>query len=870
MARVQFEEELLKKLEQKTSARLSEETILLRAFKYFDLDNSGTVSLDEWLRALEKIGILIVDRGLFERYFREYDLDQSGSLDYKEFSAVICGTKPKVAPVQYRDQQRVEEVLEAIRAKLATRGARGIIGLGRQFRLMDDDNSGDLSYQEFATALTSYRIGVSDEDLTLIFKVVDRDQSGSVNYDEFLRSLRGTMNSFRKNLVTSAFNKLDRDGSGVIDIRDLADVYNARSHPEVRSGQKTEEAVLNEFLETFETHHNLTTGARDHRVTPEEFEEYYNNVSASIDNDQHFELLMNNAWKLTEAPAYTRNKGWTNTQEQTQTFGQRPTREKAGYSSEGITTAYKRVPVKSAAPALRTADEPQQVIDRFRQKLAARGGRGILGLQRQFKIMDDDNSKQLSLAEFRKGCKDFRIDVSDAEIEDLFRITDRDGSGQIDYDELLRTVRGPMNDFRKALVHQAWRKLDRDGSGVVDVDEIREMYSARQHPAVRSGKKTEDEVLGEFLETFEMHHNIRDRSQLDHRVTREEFEEYYNNISGSIDDDRYFEEMMNTAWRLKGGSPVKAAWTNSYESGQPTGRASWMADHHRSMLGGSVSSTAPFGTSDVPTDWSTSLRPRTSADNLLNMAQQTPAAGVPTWPGQSKIYNVGSRPQTASASSQSTIKALREKLALRGARGIIGLGRQFRIMDDDGSRKIEYPEFAKAMRDYRLEFSDAEVQQLFTVFDTDRSGSVDYEEFLGHLRGPLNERRKQLVLQAYAKLDRTGDGIVDIEDLRGVYDSSNHPDVKMGKKSKDEVLFEFLDTFEMHHEQVVRLTQTGSGRDHRVTQEEFLTYYEQVSASIDDDRYFELMIKNAWNLEGRSYERGWAGDNTAPPTRSRH
>jgi hypothetical protein len=174
------------------------------------------------------------------------------------------------------------------------------------------------------------------------------------------------------------------------------------------------------------------------------------------------------------------------------------------------------------------------------------------------------------------------------------------------------------------------------------------------------------------------------------------------------------------------------------------------------------------------------------------------------------------------------------------------------------------------MRDYRLEFSDAEVQQLFTVFDTDRSGSVDYEEFLSHLRGPLNERRKQLVLQAYAKLDRTGDGIVDIEDLRGVYDSSNHPDVKMGKKTKDEVLFEFLDTFEMHHEQVVRLTQTGSGRDHRVTQEEFLTYYEQVSASIDDDRYFELMIKNAWNLEGRSYERGWAGDNTSPPTRSRH
>jgi hypothetical protein len=33
-------------------------------------------------------------------------------------------------------------------------------------------------------------------------------------------------------------------------------------------------------------------------VTMEEFVEYYNNVSASIDNDQYFELMMVNAWNL--------------------------------------------------------------------------------------------------------------------------------------------------------------------------------------------------------------------------------------------------------------------------------------------------------------------------------------------------------------------------------------------------------------------------------------------------------------------------------------------------------------------------------------------------------------------------------------------
>jgi hypothetical protein len=62
----------------------------------------------------------------------------------------------------------------------------------------------------------------------------------------------------------------------------------------VKSGRKTEDDILGEFLETFEMHHNLKGGIRDQNVTREEFLEYYNNVSANIDNDQYFELMIVN------------------------------------------------------------------------------------------------------------------------------------------------------------------------------------------------------------------------------------------------------------------------------------------------------------------------------------------------------------------------------------------------------------------------------------------------------------------------------------------------------------------------------------------------------------------------------------------------
>jgi len=77
---------------------------------------------------------------------------------------------------------------------------------------------------------------------------------------------------------------------------------------------------------------------------------------------------------------------------------------------------------------------------------------------------------------------------------------------------------------------------------------------------------------------------------------------------------------------------------------------------------------------------------------------------------------------------------LREKLASRGPRGIISLGKQFRIMDDDNSRTLEFSEFYKAMKDLQLGFSDDEVKLLFAGFDIDRSGHISYDEFLRIIR----------------------------------------------------------------------------------------------------------------------------------------
>ena len=50
-----------------------------------------------------------------------------------------------------------------------------------------------------------------------------------------------------------------------------------------------------------------------------------------------------------------------------------------------------------------------------------------------------------------------------------------------------------------------------------------------------------------------------------------------------------------------------------------------------------------------------------------------------------------------------------------------------------------------------------------------------------------------------------------------------------------------------------------------MTLEEFMEYYSNISSSIDNDQYFELMINNAWNVKGdaatyKTYDKAWVSD----------
>ncbi|KAJ7987118.1 hypothetical protein DPEC_G00335440 [Dallia pectoralis] len=185
----------------------------------------------------------------------------------------------------------------------------------------------------------------------------------------------------------------------------------------------------------------------------------------------------------------------------------------------------------------------------------------------------------------------------------------------------------------------------------------------------------------------------------------------------------------------------------------------------------------------------------------------------------------------------------------RGSSGIKGLGRTFKILDDDNSRTLDMKEFLKGLNDYGVLIEKEEALAMFQRFDRDNSGFIDFDEFLLTLRPPMSNARKEVIMQAFRKLDKTGDGVITIEDLRGVYNVKYHPKYLNGEWTEEQIFHKFLDSFDSPYDKDGKVTQEEFMNYYAgVTQEEFVNYYCGVSASIDSDVYFILMMKNAWKL----------------------
>ena len=255
-----FEKELKNKLLMKTVGNQSEEIVLLKAFKYFDLSNSNTADKQTFVKTVMKIGITGFTEQNIAQVFDEYDTENTGKINYKDFIGILFNNpslmenpeKLKQAQIKKQDypyaptpsrsryeegpknqnynpqsqqdnmprnQKRnldnknnsIDSIMDVIRNKVKMRGIRCLISLENNFRALDDDNSQTIDFEAFEKSAQDFRFGISFEELQKLFEFFDKEGKGRIDYDEFIRIIRGQMSNSRKKLVEEIFETFEPD-----------------------------------------------------------------------------------------------------------------------------------------------------------------------------------------------------------------------------------------------------------------------------------------------------------------------------------------------------------------------------------------------------------------------------------------------------------------------------------------------------------------------------------------------------------------------------------------------------------------------------------------------------------------------------------
>ncbi|MBA0567106.1 hypothetical protein Golob_011864 [Gossypium lobatum] len=96
----------------------------------------------------------------------------------------------------------------------------------------------------------------------------------------------------------------------------------------------------------------------------------------------------------------------------------------------------------------------------------------IAGLKEMFKMIDTDNSGQITYDELKDGLKRFGADLDESEFRALMQAADVNNNGTIDYEEFVAATLHLNKIEREDNLMAAFSYFDKDGSGYITQDEL--------------------------------------------------------------------------------------------------------------------------------------------------------------------------------------------------------------------------------------------------------------------------------------------------------------------------------------------------------------------------------------------------------------
>ena len=109
----------------------------------------------------------------------------------------------------------------AVRVIAQSMSEEEIAGLHNIFKIMDEDGSGTITFEELKLGLQKVGSNMTESDVWDLMDAADVDKSGTISYGEFLAATINMNKAEREENMLAAFRYLDKDNSGFISGEEL-------------------------------------------------------------------------------------------------------------------------------------------------------------------------------------------------------------------------------------------------------------------------------------------------------------------------------------------------------------------------------------------------------------------------------------------------------------------------------------------------------------------------------------------------------------------------------------------------------------------------------------------------------------------------
>ena len=420
----------------------------------------------------------------------------------------------------------------------------------------------------------------------------------------------------------------------------------------------------------------------------------------------------------------------------------------------------------------------EETLMTLRQYLKKYGRNCLFNFIKHFKYYDN-NTKTINKYDFVKVLKDFNINIPLMDIENIFyEYGINSNKDVINYISFLQKITdSSITQSRDSIIRDCFNKLysfANENKLKLNINLIKDLYNPKNNYFISD----EIENRNDFENCLELYHYFFKGIKND-IFTEDEFFEFYHFISYLIDDDYNFSSLLNNEWNFEFNN------TKNEENKQ------------QMLLN--------------KNDFEFTFKNNNMNNEIVDEEENLDTLSTKNHPRTP--YVKSERNYNNTNNINYILDKIKQKLKIRGIRGLLYLHRQFLISCPNLMR-------------------------------------IKYNDFKNILIGQhilLNENKLNYVENAFEILDIQKSGIIPINYIKMNYDVKNHPDVISGKKNEEEKLIEFIDCFDINNEILNYNNNDYNIKNKNIDFEIFANFYEYIAFVYEEDNNFRNIINSTFH-----------------------